>query len=263
MEGELREMTVVFTDLAGFTTLTEQLAERAVPLLNEYLALMVPVIRKQEGFINRFMGDGILFFFGAPYDCPDHAARAVATALDMQAAMCPFNAELARRGLPQLAVRVGVSTGHMIVGDAGGAEASEYTVLGDCVNFGARLESANKSTGTRILVSGRTAELSADRFLFRPVAKLRVKGKTMGVMTYEPLGLLEGATDEQRRRVEMSQKVLDKFVAKDFVSCLNALDALDEAFGPSKLSDTYRHLCEEYQVECPDDFIGEIVLAEK
>ncbi len=263
MEGELREMTVIFTDLAGFTTISEKLQEAAVPLLNEYLSLMVPVINKREGFINRFMGDGILFFFGAPMDCPDHAVRAVATGLDMQIAMISFNKELVERGHQPLAVRVGVSTGMMIVGDAGGADFAEYTVLGDCVNLGARLESANKATGTKGLVSGRTEELAREHFLFRPIASLQVKGKTRGVMTFEPIAPIAEATDEQHRYVAMTKTAFDAFQNRAFAECIVALNELDAAFGDSKLSKTYRQMCEEYLVECPKDFDGQIVLSEK
>src|SRR5947209_17163290 len=112
----------------------------------------------------------------------------------MQKAMVPFNQKLLEQGLPTLGVRVGISTGRMVVGDAGSPDASDYTVLGDAVNFGSRLESANKFTGTQVLVSGRTAELSRDRFLFRPVGKLRVVGKSEEVDVVEAICLAGEAT---------------------------------------------------------------------
>ncbi|MBL4702541.1 MAG: adenylate/guanylate cyclase domain-containing protein, partial [Phycisphaeraceae bacterium] len=141
LDGELKEMTVVFTDLAGFTTLSEKLRERTVPILNEYMGLMVPIIRKHTGYVNKFLGDGMMFFYAAPLDNPNHASDAVITSLELQHAMIDFNRRLKAQDLPQVAVRIGMSTGEMVVGDAGSEDASDYTVLGDTVNLAARLES--------------------------------------------------------------------------------------------------------------------------
>ena len=120
MKAEKKELTVVFTDLANFTKMTERLGEKSVDLLNQYLTQMVPVIRKDTppGYRNKFLGDGIMFFYGAPEENPQHAEHAVDAALTMQEVMKEFNADLATRGLPHLGVRVGISTGEMLVGDA-------------------------------------------------------------------------------------------------------------------------------------------------
>ena len=185
-------MTVCFTDLVGFTTMTEQLREQAVPILGRYINRMVTIMRKHRGFLNRLMGDGIMFSYGAPLENPNHAVDAVNTVLEMQEEMATLNRELADEGLPQLAVRGGVSTGKVVVGDSGGTEAVDYTCLGDTTNFGARLESANKFTGTRNLISARTAELLDGQFLLRPVALLQVAGKRQSVMTFEPLAQVVG-----------------------------------------------------------------------
>src|SRR5687767_15838434 len=98
--SQVKELTVVFTDLAGFTTLSEQLKEQTVPLLNEYMGLMVPVIRRHKGYLNKFLGDGIMYFFGAPYENPNHAYDAVVSVLEMQRVMVSFNKSLTERGLP-------------------------------------------------------------------------------------------------------------------------------------------------------------------
>jgi adenylate cyclase len=182
----------------------------------------------------------------------------------MQQEMAALNRELAEEGLPELAVRGGVSTGRVVVGDSGGTEAVDYTCLGDVTNFGARLESANKFTGTRNLISGRTAELLDGQFLLRPVALLQVIGKTQSVMTYEPLAKSEDATDEQRRLVDMTKEMIDHYQAGRFEHCIAAADAMDEAFGPSKLTKLYRDTCDRYIVErAPDGFHGQIVLTDK
>jgi class 3 adenylate cyclase/CHASE2 domain-containing sensor protein len=265
-DGEEREMSVVFTDLAGFTTISELLREKTVPILNEYIELMVPVIRSNQGFVNKFLGDGIMFFYGAPVWREDHALLSVMTVLRMQQVMPKFNQSLAERGLPAVKMRAGVASGSMTVGDAGGAGRSDYTVLGDTVNFAARLESANKATGTLVMLSQRTVDLiaPANLFLLRPLGKLQVVGKSQSVSVYEPIALLAEATDEQRKLVELTRTMVELYQASKFQDCLYAVDALDAAFGSSKLATLYRDLCLRFMVEEPGpEFTGQIVLSEK
>jgi class 3 adenylate cyclase/CHASE2 domain-containing sensor protein len=264
-DGEVRELTVVFTDLANFTTLSEKLGEKSVALLNDYLGRMVPIIRERKGYLNKFLGDGIMWFYGAPVETDQHAAYAVQAALDMQAAMREFNQNLAEQGLPPLAVRAGISTGKMVVGDAGTAGRADYTVLGDAVNFGSRLEGANKALGTRVLVSGRTAECAASQFLFRPVGRLQVVGKTEGIDCFEALAPADRATDADRRNVELTVAVIEAFKARRFQECLNAIPALAQHVGgPSKLTKLYHDLAERYLREPPaGDWDGTISLTEK
>ncbi len=207
--GAVKEMSVVFTDLEGFTTLSEALKEKTVPMLSEYMGEMVPLIRSHNGYVNKFLGDGIMFFFNPP--CapdPDHAADAVMAVLDMQRAMIPFNEKLRSQGLPTLNMRVGIVSGDMVVGDAGPENASDYTVLGDNVNLASRLEGANKATGTNTMIHWKTKELLGERFLCRPIGKLMVKGKTEGVMVFEPLGAAIEADDRQRQIVDCSEKIV-------------------------------------------------------
>ena len=264
LDGEVRELTVTFTDLTGFTTISETLQERTVGILNEYTSLMVPIIRQQNGYVNKFLGDGMMFFYGAPQQNEYHAIDAVLTALKMQKAMVPFNQRLAEQGLPNVTMRIGISSGSMVVGDAGSADASDYTVLGDTVNLGARLESANKYTGTWIMINQRAAELVGDQFLLRPIGRLQVVGKTEGVMVYEPLCATDDATDRQKQLVVASGAVVDTYVAADFPACLKAVDALESEFGQSKLTALYRDLATKYADSHPGDgFGGEIVLEAK
>ena len=264
LDGQVREMSVIFTDLAGFTSLSEQLRERTVPILSEYLGLMVPLIRKNEGFVNKFLGDGIMCFYNAPNDDPEHAIHAVQTVLDMQKAMKGFAAQMAERGLPDVSMRCGVSTGQMVVGDSGPADASDYTVLGDAVNFASRLEGANKATGTNALISQRTSEMLGDKFLLRPVGKLQVVGKTEGVMTYEPLAPIDDATLEDRLCAASSAEMIAAFIARDFARCIQAADQMDKQFGPGKLPALYRKTAQECLTTPPGaDFMGNLILTEK
>lgn len=264
-DGEVRELTVAFTDLEGYTPLAEKLRGQAVPLLNEYFSLLTPLIRECNGYRSKFLGDGIMFFYGAPeWNC-DHAIQAVSTVLKMQETLAGFNEKLYERGMPPLLTRIGVSSGEMIVGDAGSNDASDYTVFGDMVNLGARLESANKFTGTRILISEGTQRLlPPNLFLTRPIGKLQVVGLSKPVMTYEPIAYLDHASETQRKLAELTQRMVESFILGDFAGCLTAERHLVEAFGPGKLAELYRERCECYLANPPGaDFAGQIVLAAK
>ena len=265
LEGQVREMTVVFTDLADFTTLSEQLKENTVPLLNEYMGLMVPIIRQRHGYVNKFLGDGIMFFFGAPEKTTLHAADAIATVLEMQERLSTFNIKHADQDLPSMTMRAGVSTGVMVVGDAGSDDASDYTVLGDAVNLGARLESANKMMDTKALVTERTLELiEGDLFLFRPVGRLVVVGKTEPIMTFEPLALVDRATDRQKRLVELTIPVVKAFQSARFKDCLVAIGQLEKILKADKFTACYRELCQQYLANPPvDTFNGHIQMGDK
>jgi class 3 adenylate cyclase/CHASE2 domain-containing sensor protein len=243
LRGESRDMSVVFTDLAGFTTLSERLREGVVPILNEYMGRMLPIIRAHGGTWDKFIGDGIMYFFNAPAPTPDHAAQAVASVLDMHREVEVFSADLQKRGLPGVSMRAGICTGPMIVGDAGSLtdsfQASNYTVLGDRVNLAARLEAANKVFGTRSLVIDETVR-QAPGFIYRPVARLRVAGKSEAVVVFEPLAAIAGASAEHRRCAEVCAEMLRLFGCRDWKKCLEAIDGAERSFGQIALWTSYR-----------------------
>jgi class 3 adenylate cyclase/CHASE2 domain-containing sensor protein len=264
LDGERRIMTVVFTDLAGFTTISEKLGEATVGLLNEYFELMVPLVRTHNGYMNKFLGDGMMFFFNAPDDNPNHARDAVLTVLEMQQALVDFNTALAERGLPAVKMRAGITTGPMVVGDAGSTGANDYTVLGDAVNLAARLESANKASGTLILASRGVIDHMGEGFLHRPVGKLQVMGKTEGVETFNILGQLSTSTDHDRKLCAATRQFVEAYTAGKFMKCIDLVNDFEEDFGPSKLSHLYHDLCEQRLREgIGTNFTGLITLSEK
>ena len=228
------------------------------------MGLISAVAKRHNGFVNKFMGDGVMFFFNAPEPNPNHARDALAAVLDIRRALAEFNARTAKRGLPALSLRAGVCTGTMVVGDAGSAERSDYTVLGDNVNLAARLESANKATGTGTLFVQQTLDSAGGEFLVRPVAKLCVVGKTQAVMTYEVLALEGEATPEQRRLAEMTREMVDCFAGARSAACIEAAARLEAAFGESKLSHLYRDKSLRHLQDPPaGEFNGQIALTEK
>lgn len=189
--GEKREMTYVFTDIAGFTSLTEKTdPPELVRLLNEYLDGMCQIFFRHGATLDKIIGDAVVGFFGAPLDQPDHASRAVACALDLDAFSTKFAAEAQARGHDFGLTRIGVNTGVATVGNFGGESFTDYTAFGDMVNTAARLESVNKHLGTRVCVSGETAGKCPD-VDFRPVGTLVLKGKTEGIEAFTPLASAE------------------------------------------------------------------------
>ncbi|MDB5297545.1 MAG: hypothetical protein JWO31_3528, partial [Phycisphaerales bacterium] len=244
--GQRRETTVVFTDLEGFTRLSDELKEAIVPVLNDFMGRATTVIKAHRGFVNKFLGDGIMYFFNAPRPNVAFVPDAVASVLALRDMMAVFNADLQTRKLPQLKLRAGVTTGNVIAGDAGSKEHADYTVLGDYVNLAARLESANKYFGTANLVTAETKAKAGDGFLFRPVGVIQVVGLSAGVMTYEVLAWAKAATAEQTALAAATAAVVDAFTAGLAADCLAAVGRLEAAHGPSKLAKVYRELSEPY-----------------
>jgi adenylate cyclase len=185
--GERREISVLFTDVASFTTFSEGVdPERLASILNEYLEGVCAAVFANGGLVNAFMGDGVLAFFGAPQAQPDHADRAVAAAFDIDRFAQHFSAEQRARGLNFLHTRIGIHTGFAFVGNVGSHERLQYTALGDILNTGSRLEGLNKTIGTRICVSGDIAR-KVTRYRCRPVGAFIVKGRHGATEVYEPI----------------------------------------------------------------------------
>ena len=185
--GERREITFVFTDLAGFTGLVESSEpEDIVPVLNEYLDGMTRIVWEFEGTIDKVVGDAVHAMFGAPIDQPDHAKRAVRCAFGMDRYSESFRAKMRRVGTEIGITRIGINTGLATVGNFGGELMFDYTAHGDAINTASRLEGANKFFGTRIAVSENTANL-IQGFCGRPIGKLVLKGRSSGLKTFEPL----------------------------------------------------------------------------
>jgi adenylate cyclase len=157
--GVKKELTVLFSDIVNFTTISEKMQpEELVILLNDFLDRMTEIIKKHYGTLDKYIGDAIVAFWGAPKSLEDHALRACKTALEMQRILVEMRTQLITEKKPPLSIRIGLNTGPMVVGNMGGTERIAYTVIGDSVNLGSRLESANKQYGTSIMISENTYE---------------------------------------------------------------------------------------------------------
>ncbi len=180
--GERREITLLFTDLKGFTNIAEQLGpEQVAQLLNEHFSRATTIIKQHGGTVNRFIGDSIMAIWGAPLADEKHALNACLAARNMQLDMAKLREDFSQRGLPPIFMRVGIHTGPAIVGNLGAADRFDYTAIGDSVNLASRLEGVNKAYGTEILISNKTANLLEDALPLRQVDRVIVKGKTEAV----------------------------------------------------------------------------------
>ncbi|AXL50486.1 hypothetical protein DSC91_002722 [Paraburkholderia caffeinilytica] len=187
MDGRRAELTVLFCDVRGFTTIAETLEpEDLARWMNEYLGAMTAVIRAQRGTLDKYIGDAIMAFWGAPVADPNHAQHAVLGALRMREALTLLNTALAQRGKPAIRVGIGINTGPMTVGDMGSDVRRAYTVMGDSVNLGARLEGISRHYGVDVVVGESTRE-QTEGIVYRELDRVRVKGKREAVAIYEPI----------------------------------------------------------------------------
>jgi adenylate cyclase len=186
--GARRDMTVLFADIRGFTTFTERgQAEDVVSQLNEYFSGMVAVIFRSRGTVDKFVGDMVMALFGAPLEDPGHADHALEAALGMLGALRELNTHWTATGRPALDIGIGLNSGDMVAGNIGSDTIMSYTVIGDAVNLGSRIESLNKEYGTHIIISDATRARLKGRYDMRPLGTVTVKGKSEAVAIFEVL----------------------------------------------------------------------------
>jgi adenylate cyclase len=235
MDGESRELTVMFVDVRGFTTISEGLTPKALrEYINLYLTAMSEDIRgAYRGTLDKYIGDAVMAFWGAPVAFPDHASRGVATALLMQQSAKRLNADFIARGWPELKIGIGLNTGMMHVGDMGSAIRKAYTVMGDAVNLGSRLEGITKVYGVGITV-GEATRAAAPEFVYRELDLVRVKGKNEPVAIFEPLGKPEAVDAGVQQAVAQWHAALALVRAQQWdqaQAIIDALHAADPGFG--------------------------------
>ncbi|MCI3952936.1 MAG: adenylate and Guanylate cyclase catalytic domain protein [Burkholderiales bacterium] len=228
MEGESREMTVLFTDVRGFTTISEGLEPKALSLLmNEFLTPLTEVIYRHRGTIDKYIGDCIMAFWGAPLPDPAHARQAILAALEMQSTLKSLQPQFKSRGWPEIHIGIGLNTGRMSVGNMGSRIRLAYTVMGDAVNLASRLESITKEYGTDIIVGENTREAVSD-IVFRELDRVRVKGKDVAVTIFQPVGR-EGEVEQSTLEViERFQRGLQLYREQNWDAAERQFAALTE-----------------------------------
>jgi len=210
--GAKKDLSVLFSDIRSFTTISEGLTpEELVHLLNEYLTVMTDIVFKHDGTLDKYMGDAIMALYGAPLEIPDHPARACHSALEMMEGLKTLNEDWISQGKVPLDIGIGINTGMMMAGNMGSDQRFDYTVMGDHVNLGSRLEGANKSYKTNILVSEFTYERVKDEFVCMELDSVRVKGKTLPVNIYQLIGERAYVSQEQIEAISHFHKGLQLY----------------------------------------------------
>ncbi|MGY4304634.1 adenylate cyclase [Bradyrhizobium sp. USDA 4369] len=222
--GHIQELSVMFIDIAGFTGLSERLGDRVVPLLSRYLDLISTVIVDHGGTIDKFIGDAVMAFWGAPAAQPDHAALCCRAALTCRAAVAASG--LCDDDGRPLAIRIGINSGAMLVGNIGSELRLNYTVIGDAVNVASRLEGANKTYGTDILIGEGTARLAGEAFLTREIDRIAVYGREEGLRVHELIGLAGEGAAQDIGWIAQYRRGLQDYRARDFATAIAAFEAV-------------------------------------
>jgi adenylate cyclase len=216
MQAANRELTVMFCDMRGFTKMSEQMEPLQLQeLLTGVFSRLTSLIRANRGTIDKYMGDCVMSFWGAPVETPDHAALGVKSAMEMANAVRGINQEHQSRGLPEIGIGIGLNTGMMCVGDMGSNIRRSYTVIGDAVNLGSRLEGLSKVYGVDIVVSESTRTLAPD-FAWQELDRVRVKGKEQAVAIFWPMAPAERLSEEAAAELKTWNNFLKAYRAQNW-----------------------------------------------
>ena len=253
--GDRRELTVFFSDIGSFTTISEQFhtkPEGLVDLLNEYLDEMTGIILKHEGTLDKYEGDAIMAFWGAPIIQKDHALRTCLASLDMQKRLATMRPKWRKEGRPALEVRMGINTGVMIVGNMGGRDRFDYTVIGDSVNLASRLEGANKQYGSNIMISDFTYQHVKGQVVVRELDLIQVKGKTEPVKVWELLGTSDmPMSDNQKQSLEIYHEGLRLYRERNWQEAIAYFQQAKQLDPTCHVAEIYEERANLYQLNPP------------
>ncbi len=250
--GEERDVTVFFSDIAKFSTISEPLTPtQLVEFLNMYLSEMTEIVLEHGGYLDKYIGDAIVAAFGTPLHQPDHAIKACFAAIDSQKKLIEMSNEFSMLGLGEVRARIGINTGAVLAGNVGSQNRLSYTVIGDNVNLGARLEAANKEFGTYNMISEMTYEQAKDYIEVRELDIIRVVGKKIPVKVYELIDRKNSISPEKKEVIELFEKGIVKYREQmwdDAIKYFNKVLSLDKEDKPAEL---YFKRCLEYKKTPP------------
>ncbi|MDR1902957.1 MAG: CHASE2 domain-containing protein [Treponema sp.] len=265
--GAKRHMTAIFTDIQGFSTISEKLdPEDLVRLLNRYLSAMSNVILENKGTIDKYEGDAIIAFFGAPLNLSDHALRSCQSAIVMKQMEKELNRQFLEDGLSPspILTRIGINTGSMVVGNMGTNQKMDYTIMGNAVNLAARLEGVNKQYGTWILASYNTLQETNNKIFYRRLDKVRVVGINEPVRLCEILEMTDSAPQTMQEMAGLFHEALDLFEAKNWVGAQAAFAKVLRLAPEDKPAKLFSGRCKQYQTNPPsEDWDGVYNLSQK
>lgn len=252
LKGESREMTVLFSDVRGFTTISEGMEPQELcELINGILTPVTRVIHDSQGTIDKYIGDAIMAFWGAPMNNPRHAYYAVKAGLTILQTLTTIQQEFKAKGWPEIDIGIGLNTGKMSVGNMGSQFRIAYTVMGDAVNLGSRLEGLTKQYGVKMIVSETTLH-AAPEFAYRELDKVRVKGKHKPITIYEPLDLAENIKPEQQQTLDLLNQGLQQYRQQQWTGAQAIFDRLAAQFPSDKLYAIYQQRIA-YYLESPPE----------
>lgn len=263
-KGESREMSVLFADIRNFTAISETLSANDLKdMLNRFFTPMTRIIFEHRGTIDKYVGDMVMAFWGAPVHDPRHAHHAVHAALSMLREVETLKTNLKTSGYPEINIGIGVNTGMMNVGDMGSEFRRAYTVLGDAVNLASRLEGLTKYYGAGLVVGPLTRE-QAPEFVYRPLDRVRVKGKKAAVEVFEPICLAAQADEKVLREIQCLQQALAHFWSQEWDAAEQALRTIQQQYGQRRLYHLYLERIEVLRhQELPSDWDGVFERREK
>jgi adenylate cyclase len=265
LSGHRRELTVYFSDIAGFTAKAETMSPDAlVSAMSRYLEAMTRIIAAHGGTVDKFIGDAIMAFWGAPAPVADHAARACETAIHCQRALARIRANPGTPWEASQHARIGIATGDVVVGNMGSPERFNYTVMGDTVNLASRLEGLNKLYGTSILVTEATYDAARGRVIGRPVDLVQVQGRSRGVKVYELLGLAGEDEDGVAALAATAAEAFDAYVAGEFGRAAAGFETMLERQPQDRVAALLAERCREFMATPPPaDWAGVYVATQK
>ena len=241
--GETRELSIMFTDVRGFTTISEHYGsdvQGLTKIMNRYMTAMTARILENNGTLDKYIGDAQMAFWNAPINDENHAEHAVKTALEMLNDLDKFNKEIAIEGIPPFGMGMGINTGSVVVGNMGSSQRFDYTCLGDSVNLASRLEGQSKPYNVKLIIGERTAELVKDRFVLVELDEIAVKGKTKGIKIFTVLTKVNGIN---REYLGVHRNFIKAYRRQDWDSALSAIKSLKSAFN-GELNDYYNMMTE-------------------
>lgn len=255
LAGQSKELTVLFADVRNFTNISEAISPQELThLMNQILTPMTEAIYRNMGTVDKYMGDAIMAFWGAPVAQKDHANKAVLSALGMQKKIKRLSTQLQEKGHPEIAIGIGINTGIMSVGNMGSQYRMAYSVMGDAVNLGSRLEGLSKVYGARIIVS-EACQIQAPNFLYRTLDKVRVKGKKEPIRILEPMARLQRCSPDDIRKATLLNEAIERYCEQNWSMALSLLDQIAEYsdMDYKKITLLYRQRIKEFENTPPKD----------
>ena len=249
--GESRELSIMFTDVRGFTTISEHYGKDVqglTKIMNRYMTAMTAKIIENEGTLDKYIGDAQMAFWNAPLDTPNHAKMAVKTALEMMESLDAFNKEITAEGIPPFGMGLGINTGTVVVGNMGSSQRFDYTCLGDSVNLASRLEGQSKPYGVKMVLGALTAEQIKDEYPIVELDTIAVKGKTEGVQIY-------GLATYTQEHYKLHKKYLFSYYAGNWKEASFFAEQL-KIDGPTEMRQYYTNMLERFAEGCPENWDG-------